>query len=67
MEESIKVYKNMVKARTQDCINYQKRIEEAIEELEKIGDFYTTPIGQVIHLEEKINHINKTLKILKGE
>lgn len=67
MEEGIKVYKNMVKARTQDCINYKKRIEEAIEELEKIGDFYTTPIGQVIHLEEKINHINKTLKILKGE
>ena len=27
IEESIKVYKEMVKARTQDCINYQKEIE----------------------------------------
>ena len=38
IEESIKVYKEMVKARTQDCINYQKEIERLnniINELEK--------------------------------
>jgi len=42
------------------------RIDKAKEELENIGDFYTTPIGQVIHLEDKIKHINKSLNILKG-
>lgn len=40
-------------------------INETLKELEKIGDFYTTPSGEVIHLIDKILHINKAINKLK--
>lgn len=36
-DESINVYKNLVKSATQDSINYKKRIDKAIEYIENIS------------------------------
>jgi cell division protein FtsB len=36
IENSIEIYKNMAKARTQDCINYQQEIEQLKQENERL-------------------------------
>lgn len=46
IEESIKVYKNLIKARSEDCINYRKEIERLnniIDELENFIKTYSIP------------------------
>ena len=42
----------------------EDRIDKAKTILENIV-FYTTPTGEVIHLDEKIKDINKAIKILR--
>ena len=44
----------------------KKKINKALEILKNIN-FYTTPIGQIIHLDEKIKQINKVINILGSD
>ena len=44
----------------------QNRINKALEILDKI-QFFTTPIGQVVHLDMIISDIKKVKSILKGD
>ena len=59
-EDSIKVYKNMAIARTQDCINYQKEIERLQEKIDK----YENPDDMTLMFmwcDEKVKDENKRL------
>ena len=55
----------IIKEQQEEITRLNNIIDNTLEELEKIGDFYTTPIGEVIHLQDKIKHINKAVEILK--
>ena len=43
---------------------YKSRIDKALKELEYVLPVYTTPIGQVINLEDKLASIERAIKIL---
>ena len=45
----------------------EQRIDKAIKELESIFPIFTTPIGEVIYLEERICQIKNAIKYLKGD
>ncbi len=65
IENSIEVYKNMAKARTQDCINYKKELERnknIIDELER----YFIDMFNRTQDTKYLDDLQK-LKKLKGE
>lgn len=47
-----------------DYEELQTKIDKALKELEYVLPVYTTPIGQVIHLEDKLASIERAIKIL---
>lgn len=62
-EEQKRLYK---RAEENDIKLLQDRINKAYKVLDEIT-FYTTPIGQVVHLDMIISDIKKVKSILKGK
>ena len=62
--KSLDIVNEYIKKLEQENKQLKEKIDKALKELEWVLPVYTTPIGQVIHLEDKLASIERAIKIL---